>query len=165
MSSLASQLAQNASLNASILVDRSKRKPVDSYLFSSRDAAAHDLESIFALGLNSFSHLTSINSEFNEFEHALFSDSAKATDRTLLTTEANVQLNQNLDKFLVLLGPYLLEAPASKALEWLVRRFRYVQYIWITKHELIFIAESTSLTSRQYCLYSYPITNLHTLQR
>ena len=53
-SSLAAQLAANASLNANLLVDRSKRKPTQSYLFTGRDADNYDLDSIHALAVNGF---------------------------------------------------------------------------------------------------------------
>ncbi len=48
-SSLAVQLAQTASLNSALLVDRARRKPTQSYLFTGREAEKHDLDSIHAL--------------------------------------------------------------------------------------------------------------------
>jgi len=125
-SSLAKQLAQNASLNTTLLVDRSRRKPVESYLFSGRDAAAHDLESVYDLGWTALQQLSTLDARFEEFEDALFSDSAKAVDRTLLTKDANDKLNEDIDGIAQILGPFLMDPPAGKALEWLVRRFRYV---------------------------------------
>lgn len=125
-SSLARQLAQGASLNASLLVDRSRRQPTQSYLFTPREADQHDLDSIHALGVNGFQRLKSIQPTISDYEDALLSDAAKVTDRTLLTAEANKQLDVAIGGLLPLLGPYLLEAPASKVIEWLVRRFRCV---------------------------------------
>ena len=124
MSSLASQLAQNASLNATLLVDRSRRKPVSSYLFTGREAEQHDLEAIHALGVNSLIHLSSIEPALAKYEDALFSDLAKSTDRTLLSVDVNRELDRSIEEFLLKLGPYLMEAPSSSILEWLVRRFR-----------------------------------------
>ena len=123
-SSLATQLAQGASLNSSILVDRSKRKYAESYLFIGKEANHHDLYSIRALALNGFMHLRSVNPAFGTFEQALFSDTAKSVDRTLLTKEKAEELSLTIGGFLRLLGPYLLDAPSGKTLEWLVRRFR-----------------------------------------
>lgn len=123
-SSLAAQLAQGASLNSSLLVDRSKRKHNESYLFTGKEANHHDLYSVHALALNGFTHLRSINPTFRTFEQALFSDAAKGIDRTLLTKEKEKELSLTIGKFLRLLGPYLLDAPSGKILEWLVRRFR-----------------------------------------
>lgn len=124
VSSLAAQLAKGASLNTTLLVDRSRRKASESYLFTGREADQHDLESIHALGVNGFLQLTTLNAVFREFEGPLFSDGSKDTDRTLLSAEAVAQLDETIAKFLSLLGPYLMEAPTGKVLEWLVRRYR-----------------------------------------
>ncbi|GLB44223.1 putative U3 small nucleolar RNA-associated protein 10 [Lyophyllum shimeji] len=128
MSSLAAQLAQNASLNAAILVDRSRRKAAESYLFTGREADQHDLESIYALGVNGLLQLASLNSALRKFEDQLFSEYAKSMDRTLLPLEANAELDAGISAFLALLGPYLMEAPTGKVLEWLVRRFRINEF-------------------------------------
>ena len=125
-SSLAKQLAQGASLNASILVDRSRRRPTQSYLFTAREADQHDLDSIHALGINGFQRLKSIEPALSNYEDALLSDAAKATDRTLLNSEANAKLDTAIGGLFSVLGPYLLEAPTGKVIEWLVRRFRCV---------------------------------------
>lgn len=124
MSSLASQLTQNASLNSTLLVDRSRRKPVSSYLFTGPEVDQHDLEAIHALGVNSFIHLSSIEPALEKYENVLFSDLAKSTDRTLLSVDASRELDRSIEEFLLQLGPYLMEAPSSSILEWLVRRFR-----------------------------------------
>ncbi|KAL0575096.1 snoRNA-binding rRNA-processing protein utp10 [Marasmius crinis-equi] len=128
VSSLAAQLTQNASLNASLLVDRSRRKPTESYLFTGKDADQYDLESIHALGVNGFIQLTSLDPRLSSHETALFSNTAKSTDRTLLTAEANSQLDASINSFLQAVGPYLLDAPTGKVIEWLVRRFRVHEF-------------------------------------
>ena len=125
-SSLATQLAQGASLNTALLVDRSKRKHPESYLFTGKEANHHDLYSIHALALNGFTHLRSVNPSFRTFEQTLLSDAAKGLDRTLLVKEKAEELSLSIGRFLRLLGPYLLDAPSGKILEWLVRRFRWV---------------------------------------
>lgn len=124
MSSLGAQLAQAVSLNRAILVDRSKRKASESYLFTGRDADLHDLESIYALGNNGLLQLSSVDPEIGVYEAALFSDASKETDRTLLPLKDIQELDRNIAGFLSRLGPYLMEAPTSKVLEWPVRRFR-----------------------------------------
>lgn len=139
-SSLATQLAQRASLNSAILVDRSKRKHADSYLFTGKEANHHDLHSVHALGLNGFTYLSSIIPSFRTFEQTLFSDAAKALDRTLLTKEKAEELSFTIGKFLRSLGPYLLDAPSGKILEWLVRRFRWANFLvpvlWVVNGHL-----------------------------
>lgn len=126
MSSIAAQLAQSASLNTNFLADRSSRKAGESYLFTGREADQYDLESLHALGVNGLLQLSSLNPALREFEETLFSDHAKATDRTQLTLEASHDLDISIGAFMALLGPYLMENPTGKVLEWLVRRFRCV---------------------------------------
>ena len=128
VSSLAAQLAQAASLNSTLLVDRSRRKPTESYLFVGREADHHDLDAIHAIASSALSQLIQLKPSFRDYEDILFSDSAKGVDRTLLPGLAGKELSKNLGNFLPLLGVYLTETPTSKVLEWLVRRFRHVYY-------------------------------------
>ena len=141
MSSLAGQLAQSASLNTGLLVDRSRRKSAESYLFSGREADSHDLDSIHALGVNGLLQLTSLDSSLLPFEDKLFSDYAKSTDRTLLSSEANAELDESIDACLSLLGPYLMETPTGKVIEWLVKRFRYEFIQKYSQHKLIIVLQ------------------------
>ncbi|KAI6117492.1 hypothetical protein EV401DRAFT_2197674 [Pisolithus croceorrhizus] len=142
-SALATQLAASASLNASLLQDRSKKRQTDSYLFTGRDAASHDLDSVHAIATSAFSHLCALSPVFLsqtvkygpdgssinvDFEQTLFSEAAKNMDRTLQTREVTANLDRNINAFLVLLGPWLMEAPTGKVLEWLVRRFRINEF-------------------------------------
>jgi len=124
-SSLATQLAQNASLNAS-LISTTRRKPAESYLFPASQASTHDLESIHFLASSAFLQLKSVQQSCRKYEAPLFSDAVKDIDRTLLSKERNDELDRNLKAFLRLLGPWLMEGMVGKILEWLVRRFRYV---------------------------------------
>lgn len=126
-SSLAQQLAKGASLNANLLNEKSRRQAAsESYLFSPKEARQHDIDSLHALGVNGFLQLKSLQPDTARFEHTLFSDAAKSLDRTLLPKERSTDLDSTISAFLPLLGPYLLDAPSGKVLEWLVRRFRYV---------------------------------------
>ncbi|KAF8889071.1 hypothetical protein BD779DRAFT_1714897 [Infundibulicybe gibba] len=128
MTSLATQLAQSASLNRSLLVDRSRRKAGESYLFTGKEADIHDLESIYALGVNGLLQLSTLNPSLRQYHQPLFSDQAKTTDRTLISVDENNELNKAIEGFLFMLGPYLMEAPTGKVLEWLVRRFRINEF-------------------------------------
>lgn len=125
-SSLAAQLAQTSSLNSSLLVDRSRRTTTESYLFTGREADQHDLDSLHALASNAFIQLRQLNPSLRAYSDALFSDAARNIDRTLLGRDQIKELNASIAGFLPLLGPWLMEAPTGKILEWLVRRFRCV---------------------------------------
>ena len=125
VSSLAEQLAKGASLNANLLNEKSRKQAAsESYLFSPKQARQHDLDSLYALGVNGFLQLKSLQPDVAQYEHALFSEHAKALDRTLLPADQGAQLDAAIAAFLPLLGPFLLDAPTGKVLEWLVRRFR-----------------------------------------
>jgi U3 small nucleolar RNA-associated protein 10 len=123
-SSLARQLAQGVSLNASRLLEKSRRKSTESYLFTGHEADQHDLDIVFSLASNALLRLKTIEPALASLEDPLFSDAAKSTDRTLLSGDAYQVLDENLKSCLRLLGPYLMDAPTGKILEWLVRRFR-----------------------------------------
>jgi U3 small nucleolar RNA-associated protein 10 len=125
-SALAAQLAQGASLNAAQLLSRSRKRKADSYLFSSREAEQHDLESIHALGVNGFTRLKAFVPSLAKFEDILFSDVARDVDRTLLPKDEILEYDRAIASVLRLLSPHILESPTGKVLEWLVRRFRCV---------------------------------------
>ncbi|KAF9268872.1 hypothetical protein L218DRAFT_536645 [Marasmius fiardii PR-910] len=163
VSSLAAQLTQNASLNSSLLVERSHRKPTESYLFSGKDADQYDLESVYALGVNGFIQLVSLESRLGSYESALFSNAAKSIDRTLLAAEANSQLDMTIASFLFAIGPYILEAPTGKVIEWLVRRFRVNEFnvdalisVFLPYHETPHFAKlNTILHIKQNTTWSF----------
>ncbi|TRM63291.1 hypothetical protein BD626DRAFT_496170 [Schizophyllum amplum] len=127
-SSLAAQLAAGASLNTNFLADRSKRRSTQSYLFTGRDADNYDLDSLHALAVNGLRQLCTLTPKLRKYEDALLSPAAKATDRTLLTSEADGRLNDALKGAMGLLGEHLMTAPAGKMVEWLVRRFRVNEF-------------------------------------
>ncbi|KAF4568223.1 snoRNA-binding rRNA-processing protein utp10 [Pleurotus pulmonarius] len=127
-SSLAAQLAQSASLNANILNEKSRHKYTESYLFTGRQADQYDLETIYALAVNAFIQLAQLNPEIQRFEAHLLSEAAKSIDRTLQTKAENAKLDEAIAGFLHLVGPYVLESPTGKVLEWLVRRFRIHEF-------------------------------------
>lgn len=125
VSALAAQLAKGASINAEILASRSGGKPTAySYLFSAREAAEHDLDSVLALAQNGLAQLSTVSPELSEPPRSLFSDTSRNLDRTLIPAEEVAQLNADIAVVLRLISPYLLQSPAAKIIEWLVRRFR-----------------------------------------
>lgn len=213
-SSLATQLAQNASLNSALLVDRSRRKPTASYLFTGREADDFDLEVVHALAVNGFLQLIRLDSSIQgtetggsaaeentrveevedlatgglarsqklriptasqagnisrleQFEDEIFSDAMKGTDRTLLSQERVKELDDVLERFMRELGPWLLEPPCGRVIEYLVRRFRCAAS-FSCKGQFINLwncPESTNSISMPSFGYSFPTTNLRTLPK
>ncbi|KDQ16943.1 hypothetical protein BOTBODRAFT_144298 [Botryobasidium botryosum FD-172 SS1] len=130
-SSLAAQLAQNASLNAAQLLHHSsarRRHDTASYLFTSREAGHHDLESIYALGLNGYTKVRLLQPDLEQVEDALFSETAKELDRTLLPPDQVKAIDLAIGQVLRLLSPHVLESPTASVIEYLVRRFRIHEF-------------------------------------
>ncbi|KAH9920883.1 armadillo-type protein [Epithele typhae] len=129
VSSLAEQLARSASFGSNLLNEKARKQAAsESYLFTSKEARQHDIESLHALGLNGFLQLKSLQPSVARFEDELFSEFAISLDRTLQPAEENAQLDASMNEFIPLLGPFLLDAPTGKVLEWLVRRFRIHEF-------------------------------------
>lgn len=162
-SSLATQLIQNASLNAALL-STTRRKP-ESYIFPSSQASTHDIESIHFIASNAFLQLTSVQPSCRKYEGALFSDAVKDVDRTLLSKDKDEELDEQLRGFMRLLGPWLMEGMVGKILEWLVRRFRYAIQVAIHLNYQRVMAGLTNLTAKTYWPCSYLTTILRTSQR
>ncbi|KZT37682.1 hypothetical protein SISSUDRAFT_1062609 [Sistotremastrum suecicum HHB10207 ss-3] len=128
VSSLAAQLAKGSSLNSHLLVDRSRRKHTESYLFTGKQADDYDIEAIFALASNGFEQLKALDPSLAEYEDIFFSDQARETDRTLQSPDYIAELNRSVKGLLLGIGPELLEIPTAKVLEWLVRHFRIHEF-------------------------------------
>ncbi|KAG9005674.1 snoRNA-binding rRNA-processing protein utp10 [Tulasnella sp. JGI-2019a] len=128
-SALATQLSQNVSLNAELLGNiRRQRHYGFTYLFSSQEAAEHDLDSICALGQNGFAALCVLDPTLEEVGRDIFSNAARAVDRTVIPPEQLVALQEVIARFMWKLSKYLMEPPAGKVLEWLVRRYRINEF-------------------------------------
>jgi U3 small nucleolar RNA-associated protein 10 len=126
MSSLSNQLKNIASLDASRLTSRSGAPTSKSYLFPPKTAASHDLDAIFSLGQSGFEELLELDPEMAEYEDELFSEKSRRTDRMMLTKKENEDLDVVLGRCLRRLGKWVGVMAGGKCLEWLVRRFRWV---------------------------------------
>lgn len=126
VSSLAEQLAQGASVNAQFIASRTgrTRTQTDSYLFSEKEVADQDLDSILALAQNGVAQLSTLAPELSNLSKTIFAESSRSTDRTVLEPAAVVKLDKDISRALNLVSPYLLQPAAAKIIEWLVRRFR-----------------------------------------
>jgi U3 small nucleolar RNA-associated protein 10 len=124
MSSLATQLHNIASLDASRLTSRGGHPSSKSYLFPPKTAASHDLDSIYALAQSGYEELVSLDPGFEDFEDELFSERSRRVDRMLLNKEENAKLGRVLEKCLRRLGRWIGIMAGGKCIEWLVRRFR-----------------------------------------
>jgi U3 small nucleolar RNA-associated protein 10 len=126
MASLASQLQQIASIDASRLTSKTGAPNSKSYLFPPALASKHDIDEIFSLGQSGFEELLELDPLMEEFEDELFSEASKRNDRMMLNKEDNAKLDIVLERCLRRLGKWIGIKAGGKCIEWLVRRFRSV---------------------------------------
>ena len=125
-SSLASQLSQIAANSTNVLnLKAQKAAHSKSLIFEPRIAASQNFETLYTLCHEGFQELCLLDGRFLEFQRNIFSEQSQAEDRTQMTAEENSELDKRLESFLGLVGGRLRLSPAIKAVEWLVRRFRY----------------------------------------
>ena len=124
--SLAAQLAQiSAKSKSSLNVKTQKAAHSKSLIFEPRVAAAQSFQTIYTLCHDGFEELCRLDGRFSHFSATLFSEQSQEEDRTQMNAAENVQLDQAVGSFLRLCGGKLRLMPAIKAVEWLIRRFRY----------------------------------------
>ena len=97
-----------------------------SLLFDTKSAGSQDFETIFQICIEGFEELCRLDSRYNVFSRTIFSANSKSQERTQMTAQQNLELDDVIEKFLAEIGSRLSLRPAVKAVEWLVRRFRYV---------------------------------------
>lgn len=120
MTSLANQL-QSLALKGVALNHELHKRP--SFLFDFTKAASLDREEAHAIGMNGYEGLCSVDKIFEE-SSSLFDETAKHTERSMLTKEQNDELDRNIGKFVRRMVPYFSLRSTHKCIEWLVYRFR-----------------------------------------
>lgn len=124
---LQQQLAQIAKKSTDQLDLKAQRaQHSKSLLFDPRVAANQTFETIYQICAEAFQELCLLDARFAPFAANLFSEQSKSEERINLTKKENEDLDQIIDSFLGLVSSRLLLRPGLKAVEWLVRRFRYV---------------------------------------
>lgn len=126
-SSLAAQLSQIAANSTNQLNLKAQRAAhSQSLIFDKKVAGSQDFDTIYDICFDGFREICELDRRFAQFERSIFSERSKAQDRTEMTAAENKELDSVLEAFLALIGGRLLLQPAVKAVEWLIRRFRYV---------------------------------------
>lgn len=125
-SSLAAQLSQIAAKSTNQLNLKAQRLAhSQSLIFDRKVAGSQDFDTVFEICYEGFQELCQLDSRYTSFERTIFSEQSKAEDRTEMTAAQNQELDTVIEAFLALVGGRLLLSPAVKAVDWLVRRFRY----------------------------------------
>lgn len=129
MSSLQKQLAAIASKGSgSNELDLKAQKTAhsQSLLFEPAVAANQSYDLLYHICLEGFEQLCALDARFVRFANTLFSPQSRTEDRTQMNQAQDKSLQAVLKSFMTLVGGRLLLTPAIKAVEWLVRRFRYL---------------------------------------
>jgi U3 small nucleolar RNA-associated protein 10 len=146
-SSLAAQLSQIAATSTNQLdLKAQKAAHSQSLIFEKDVAKSQDFDTIYRLCYEGFEELCVLDSRFAGFGRSIFSEQSKTEDRTEMTAVQNKQLDDVIEAFLGLVGARLLLNPAVKAVDWLIRRFRYILIDSSFGIPLTFEPEFTSTT-------------------
>lgn len=124
---LAAQLSRiTADSNNSLNLKAQKAAHSKSLIFEARVASSQSFDTLYTLCHEGFQELCLLDGRFLEFQRDLFSEQSQEQDRTQMTASQNADLDRRVEAFLGLVGSRLRLNPAIKAVEWLIRRFRYV---------------------------------------
>lgn len=125
-SALGAQLARIAANSTNSLnLKAQKAAHSKSLIFEPRVAAAQSFDTIYTISYEGFQELCLLDDRFREFQRTIFSEQSQEEDRTQMTAAENAELDKRLEAFMGLVGARLRLSPGVKALEWLIRRFRY----------------------------------------
>lgn len=124
--SLAAQLSKIAATSTSVLnLKAQKTAHSKSLIFEPRVAASQTFDTLYTLCHEGFQELCLLDGRFLEFQQDLFSEQSQDEERGQMTAGENAELDKRLEAFLGLVGSRMQLSPAVKAVEWLIRRFRY----------------------------------------
>lgn len=122
------QLAEIAAKSTHQLDLKAKRAAHGkSLLFDPKVAVSQDFNILYQICFEGFEELCALDPRFVTYSTSIFSEQSKTEEREQMTKDQNTELDAVLEDFLGLVGCRLLLKPAQKAVEWLVRRFRYDQ--------------------------------------
>ena len=125
---LSAQLAQiRARSKNSLDLKAQKEAHSQSLLFDPRSAATQDFDTIFQICSEGFEELCRQDSRFIGFSNSIFSEQSRFEDRTQMNEEQNQQLDSLFEDFVCLVCIKLRLMTAVRAVEWLIRRFRFVK--------------------------------------
>lgn len=125
--SLAAQLAQIATSSKTTLdVKAQKAAHSKSLIFEPRVATSQNFQTLYTICREGYDELCHLDPRFTSYGTTLFSEQSRDEDRSQMTAAENAELDKKIESFLRLAGSRLRLMPAIKAIEWLIRRFRYV---------------------------------------
>ncbi|KAK9810295.1 hypothetical protein WJX72_008160 [[Myrmecia] bisecta] len=125
-SALQQQLQQVSAAWGDAAAKRKKGRP--SLLYDPLEAADIDVQTIHQVGSEGLRDLRKMDSRFGHFADSLFGSASVKLNREKQTKEVNRNLDTQIAAFCRVLADYFLLLPATKALEYLVRRYKVQEY-------------------------------------
>ena len=95
-----------------------------SLFFAPREAAAIDVDDIYDLSNIAIQSLEQYDSRFAPFRNSLLHPNSVQVRRELKTAQENDELNNEIEKLLLLLTVYIENKLSHQILEYLIRRYR-----------------------------------------
>jgi hypothetical protein len=127
MSALQKQLAAVAMSGARQLdLKAQKEAHAKSLFWDVQQAARQGFNELYGTCINQFRVLLNFAPHLAVYEETIFHGNSISVDRDLLLAEENEKLDQTIEAMLVDLTPFIAQKSGQYALEWLIRRFRFV---------------------------------------
>ncbi|XP_021905643.1 uncharacterized protein At3g06530 [Carica papaya] len=95
-----------------------------SILYSPKDAADIDIDSILGVALSGLEALVKADERFRNYKNDLFSNKTRELDRELMNNEENSRIDESISLYLQLLSGYLHLPASLQTLEYLIRRYQ-----------------------------------------
>ncbi|XGW10399.1 hypothetical protein V3C99_012135 [Haemonchus contortus] len=124
MTSLSSQLQ---SLRTAVAQQQTVERRHVSLLFAKKEAEVLDRETIYNIGCTGLRKLKQLDPEFLP-SNDLFEESRQHFQRSLITNEENIALNEKIEKLLFQLSPYVQHFACQQVLEWLIFKYQIYAY-------------------------------------
>lgn len=100
-----------------------KQKGKASLVYSFQEAADIGIDQIYDAGVKGFDQLCRLDPRFSQCRKRLFSSASRHTELNELDATGQSMVDDAVDVFCKLLGPYFLLPAATNALEYMVRKF------------------------------------------
>jgi U3 small nucleolar RNA-associated protein 10 len=154
--SLQQQLAAVAAKRSNQLnLGAQKSAHAKSLIWTPIEAVGQSFEFIYETCCPAFELLITKDAVFLPFKSSVFSRASISQDRNQLTKVENGELDKVLENLLPCLSLYLREREGLHALEWLIRRFKFVAVL-LCLRLADFVIAFTNATPKNWSTPSFP---------
>lgn len=122
MSILANELIRVKSSQGSSKLGANLAQPT--ILLDGLTARSTSIDVIYTMGLMAYCKLVKQQPKLKEFGEEIFDEKNKDMSRNTLNKEENLRWSEKMIKFMILLGPYLLNEECQKVMEYLLRNYK-----------------------------------------